>query len=73
MIPEAAVATVNWLSSGPVFIPAMAKAAAATRTDAPPPKPFNSATICGMAVIWILRARTAPIAAPMINPATIIS
>ena len=42
--------------------------ALATSTDAPPPNPFKSATICGMAVIWIVLARTAPTAAPMTSP-----
>ncbi len=36
-----------------------------------PPNPFRSATICGMAVIWIFTARTDPAAAPRTSPAMI--
>ena len=39
--------------------------AAATSAAAPPPTPLNSATICGIAVIFTLRAATAPITAPI--------
>ncbi len=31
--------------------------AAGHQREAPPPKPLNTATICGMAVIWTQRAR----------------
>jgi hypothetical protein len=38
---------------------------------APPPTPLNSATICGIAVIFTLRAAGTPIAVPMATPTTI--
>ena len=47
MIPQATVATVIWV----VGSVASKSAAPATKTEAPPPNPFNSATICGIAVI----------------------
>ena len=43
--------------------------AAATKAEAPPPKPFKRATICGIPVIGYLTAIVAPMAAPM-PPAT---
>jgi len=42
--------------------------AEATSAEAAPPKPFNKATICGMAVICTVRAKTAPMAEPMMMP-----
>ncbi len=44
-----------------------------TRSDAPPPKPFNSATICGIAVIFTVRAIQMPSAVPTTMPAMMIS
>ena len=38
---------------------------------APPPTPLNSATICGIAVIFTLRAAGTPTAVPMARPMTI--
>ena len=38
---------------------------------APPPTPLNRATICGIAVIFTLRAPTRPIAAPIAAPTMI--
>ena len=38
---------------------------------APPPTPLNSATICGIAVIFTLRALGIPIAVPTTTPAAI--
>ena len=38
---------------------------------APPPTPLNSATICGIAVIWTLRAAGIPIAVPITSPSAI--
>ena len=38
---------------------------------APPPTPLNSATICGIAVIFTLRAAGTPTAVPMTTPTTI--
>ena len=43
----------------------------ATSAEAPPPRPLKIATIWGMAVILMVRARTAPAAAPTIMPAPI--
>ena len=40
----------------------------ATSAAAPPPTPLNSATICGIAVIFTVRAPTTPIAAPIAPP-----
>ena len=42
-----------------------------TSAAAPPPTPLNSATICGIAVIFTLRAPTSPITAPIAAPAAI--
>ena len=42
-----------------------------TRAAAPPPTPLNSATICGIAVIFTRRAATAPKPPPMAMPSTI--
>ena len=41
--------------------------------DAPPPRPLNTATICGIAVILIVRAITPPTIAPISIPRTISS
>ncbi len=38
---------------------------------APPPTPLNSATICGIAVIFTFRAPTTPITDPIAIPAAI--
>ena len=40
---------------------------------APPPTPLNSATICGIAVIFTLRAAGTPTATPIATPTTISS
>ena len=49
----------------------MWNSASATSAAAPPPTPLNRATICGIAVIFTLRAPTRPTAAP-ITPAMTI-
>ena len=41
--------------------------------DAPPPTPLKMATIWGIAVILMVRDKTAPMIAPMATPAAIIS
>ena len=46
---------------------------AAMSADAPPPRPLNTATICGIAVILIVRAITPPTIAPISIPSTISS
>ena len=38
---------------------------------APPPTPLNSATICGIAVIFTLRAAGTPTAVPIAMPSAI--
>ena len=43
----------------------------ATRPDAAPPKPLKTATISGMAVIFTVRAMTAPISPPTATPTMI--
>jgi len=65
MRPEAAVATV----SCSVVVVASVRAAPATRTEARPPNPLSSATICGIAVICTFSASTAPMALPTARPA----
>ena len=45
--------------------------AAAIRAAAPPPTPLNSATICGIAVIFTRRAEATPITVPTATPAAI--
>ena len=42
--------------------------AQAIRNTAPPPTPLNSATICGIAVIFTLRAAGTPTAVPSATP-----
>ena len=46
--------------------------APATAADAPPPKPLKAATSWGIAVIWIVRARTAPARAPATTDAATV-
>ena len=41
------------------------------RNTAPPPTPLNSATICGIAVIFTWRAAGTPTAVPSAIPSTI--
>ena len=43
----------------------------ATSAEAPPPRPLKMATICGIAVIFMVRARTAPAPAPSTMPPAI--
>ena len=45
----------------------------ATNADAPPPRPLNIPTICGIAVIFTMRAAAAPMAEPTTMPARISS
>ena len=46
--------------------------AAAISAAAPPPTPLKSATICGMAVIFTMRAEATPITVPTAIPARMI-
>ena len=50
---------------------ALAELDHAMSATAPPPTPLNSATICGIAVIFTLRAAGTPTAVPMATPMTI--
>ncbi len=49
----------------------MWNSASATSAAAPPPTPLNRATICGIAVIFTVRAPTSPTIAPITPPAMI--
>ena len=49
----------------------MRNSAQAIRNTAPPPTPLNSATICGIAVIFTWRAAGTPTAVPSATPSTI--
>jgi len=51
--------------------PWIRNSAQAIRNTAPPPTPLNSATICGIAVIFTLRAAGTPTAVPIATPSTI--
>ena len=64
-----AAATASWLSARPRSTASMNEAEA-TSTEAPPPKPLNSATSSGMEVIWSRRARAVPMSPPRARPAT---
>ncbi len=48
--------------------PRWRNSAHAMSATAPPPTPLNSATICGIAVIFTLRAAGTPTTVPMIRP-----
>src|ERR1700674_362867 len=48
--------------------PKLSSSATATSAAAPPPTPLKRATICGMAVIFTMRAPMLPTAAPMTTP-----
>ncbi len=49
----------------------LCSSASATSAAAPPPTPLNSATICGIAVIFTRRAATAPKPPPISIPSAI--
>ena len=51
--------------------PELRNSAQAISATAPPPTPLNSATICGIAVIFTLRAAGTPTAVPMPMPSAI--
>ena len=65
MIAERMIATEMLSSSRPGSGPRLWNSAKAINATAPPPTPLNSATICGIAVIFTRRAPTAPMAAPI--------
>src|SRR5437764_1388992 len=52
-------------------VKALRNSASETRAAAPPPTPLKSATICGIAVIFTLRAATAPKTPPTAIPTRI--
>ena len=56
----------DWANAG--WLPKRSSSATATRAAAPPPTPLKSATICGMAVIFTVRAPTVPTNPPMTTP-----
>ncbi len=56
---------------GEVTAPTTWNSASATSAAAPPPTPLNRATICGIAVIFTVRAPTTPTTAPIAPPTTI--
>ena len=61
---DRAIVTPEVASSAAPSLMVRANSAPATAAEAPPPRPLNTATSSGMAVIWILRARNAPRTAP---------
>src|SRR4051812_6760053 len=73
--PISAERTVEMPRSTPT-LPAIAQTVWNSTSDtsaaAPPPTPLNSATICGIAVIFTLRAPTAPITPPISPPTAMI-
>ena len=54
-------------------VPKVSSSDTATSAAAPPPTPLNRATICGIAVIFTVRAPKAPIKAPMATPTPMIT
>jgi hypothetical protein len=59
-----AVATSVNLPTSPPASTISCSSSSATRAAAPPPTPLNSATICGICVIWTVRAPYTPPAVP---------
>ena len=70
--PMSADRTIETTSSSARSPVATWNSASATSAAAPPPTPLNRATICGIAVIFTVRAPTTPTIAP-IAPPTMIS
>ena len=65
MSAERTIATETFRSRSPGSAIELWKSASAMSAAAPPPTPLNSATICGIAVIFTARAAYAPIGAVM--------
>ena len=63
--------TIETTSSFETAPPATWNSENAISAAAPPPTPLNRATICGIAVIFTVRAPTSPITAPIAAPAAI--
>ena len=66
--PTIAEKRIGIISSSGMSPPACRNSAHATSATAPPPTPLNSATICGIAVIFTLRAAGMPTAVPITTP-----
>ena len=71
MVAEATIATDTSPCSRPGSGALLWNSASETSAAAPPPTPLNSATICGIAVIFTLRAATAPKTPPIRQPSAI--
>ena len=69
--PISAERTIETTSSWASAPSATWNSASATSAAAPPPTPLNRATICGIAVIFTVRAPTNPTTAPSTPPTTI--
>ena len=69
--PESAIASAMSIFGRPGSGRIRWSSASAIKAAAPPPTPLNSATICGIAVIFTRRAATAPKPPPMTIPITI--
>ena len=69
--PISAESTTETTSSRSSTPSATWNSASATSAAAPPPTPLNRATICGIAVIFTVRAPTTPTSAPIAAPAPI--
>ena len=68
--PMIAASTIGISRSSSMSVPSRYSTSEISAT-APPPTPLNSATICGIAVIFTLRAAGMPIAVPITIPTTI--
>ncbi len=66
--PESAIAAAMSIFGRPGSGRMRCSSASAISAAAPPPTPLNSATICGIAVIFTLRAATAPKPPPISIP-----
>jgi hypothetical protein len=71
MSAEKTVATPRSTPTCPTFAQTPWNSTTEMIAAAPPPTPLNSATICGIAVIFTVRAPTTPIIVPMTPPASI--
>ena len=63
--PTMTVKTVKTTSAVVAVSPRFKYSTIATSAAAPPPTPLNSATSCGICVIWTLRAAGTPITSPI--------
>ena len=72
MSAENTVATPRSTPTLPTFAHTPWNSTTEMSAAAPPPTPLNSATICGIAVIFTVRAPTTPITVPTTPPASMI-